>query len=224
MAFSRVTRAFPRLQSASKSSGAPTLAIARLTAEERGFSGECSGEAKAHYKSVKWQGTDFDKQCWWRPLGQRVAGFGPHRSTRAMLERVLRWLGSRRQRTDLGRSSEAGDHLLVFVAERLLQSVRPTDVVARLGGDEFVVLLSGMNRGDALAVAERMVASLDRKDEHALVTASVGVAPATPSGSEREAGRRMLREADAALLEAKRFGKCRALHHDDIVHGATITR
>jgi diguanylate cyclase (GGDEF)-like protein len=111
---------------------------------------------------------------------------------------------------------EAGDRVLVFVAETLLRSVRPTDVVTRLGGDEFVVLLSGMNHGDALAVAERMVTSLHRKDEHELVTASVGVATATPKASEREAGRRLMREADAALLEAKRRGKCRALHHDDL--------
>jgi diguanylate cyclase (GGDEF)-like protein len=111
---------------------------------------------------------------------------------------------------------EAGDRVLVFVAERLLQSVRPTDVVARLGGDEFVVLLSGTNQSEALAVAQRMVAILERKDEHELVTASVGIATASPKASEREAGRRLLREADAALLEAKRRGKCRALHHDDV--------
>jgi hypothetical protein len=37
----------------------------------------------------------------------------------------------------------------------------------------FVVLLSSMNHDDALAVAERMVKSLDRKDEHGLVTARV---------------------------------------------------
>jgi len=111
---------------------------------------------------------------------------------------------------------EAGDRVLGFVAERLLQSVRPTDVVARLGGDEFVVLLSGTNRADALAVAEKMVKALERKDEHELVTATVGVATAAPKGNDRDAGRRLMRQADEALLEAKRRGKCRALHHDDV--------
>jgi len=111
---------------------------------------------------------------------------------------------------------EAGDRVLVGVAERLMEAVRPTDVVARLGGDEFVVLLAGTEGGEAVAVAERIVTSLDRADEHGLVTASIGVATATPKDGQGGVGRRLLREADEALLEAKRRGKCRALHHDDL--------
>jgi diguanylate cyclase (GGDEF)-like protein len=110
----------------------------------------------------------------------------------------------------------AGDQVLVFVAERLLRSVRPTDTVARVGGDEFIVLLSGTTRAEALVVAQRMVANLERKDEHQLITGSVGVATATPTDGEDDADR-LLREADEALLEAKRRGKGRALHRDDIV-------
>jgi diguanylate cyclase (GGDEF)-like protein len=109
---------------------------------------------------------------------------------------------------------EAGDRVLIGVAERLMQAVRPTDVVARLGGDEFVVLLAGTDGREAVALAEGIVTSLDRTDEHGLVTASVGVATATPKDGQSDVGRRLLREADEALLEAKRVGKCRALHRD----------
>ncbi|HEX6273988.1 MAG TPA: GGDEF domain-containing protein [Polyangiaceae bacterium] len=111
---------------------------------------------------------------------------------------------------------EAGDRVLVRVAERLVASLRPEDVVARIGGDEFVVLLAGTSRTDALSAAERAVLNLKHVDEHALVTASVGAATATPSAAEDDLGRRLLHEADGALLEAKRRGKCRALHYDDV--------
>jgi GGDEF domain-containing protein len=54
----------------------------------------------------------------------------------------------------------AGDQLLVAVAERLTQTLRPTDTLARLGGDEFVVLCEDLHRGggDLKAIAERVLA------------------------------------------------------------------
>jgi diguanylate cyclase (GGDEF)-like protein len=108
-----------------------------------------------------------------------------------------------------------GDSVLILVAELLLRSVRPTDTVARVGGDEFVVLLSNTGREEALVVARRTVANLERKDPHGLITGTLGVATMTPSRGECDADR-LLREADEALLEAKRRGKGRVLHHDDL--------
>ncbi|MCC0179743.1 GGDEF domain-containing protein [Waterburya agarophytonicola K14] len=40
---------------------------------------------------------------------------------------------------------EFGDRLLMAVASRLRESVRPMDTVARLGGDEFVILLESIH-------------------------------------------------------------------------------
>jgi len=61
------------------------------------------------------------------------------------------------------RGHEAGDILLQIVAQRLLACVRLTDTVARLGGDEFAILLEDAE--DALAVADRVVASLQETAE-----------------------------------------------------------
>ena len=44
---------------------------------------------------------------------------------------------------------EAGDELLVAVAGRLKEAVRPEDTLARLGGDEFCVLLEDLDGSDA---------------------------------------------------------------------------
>ncbi|MDQ2835897.1 MAG: EAL domain-containing protein [Actinomycetota bacterium] len=53
-----------------------------------------------------------------------------------------------------------GDQLLIHFAERLSNSVRPTDHIARLGGDEFAVIVPDANEAEVLGVAERIRASL----------------------------------------------------------------
>jgi diguanylate cyclase (GGDEF)-like protein len=105
----------------------------------------------------------------------------------------------------LGR--DAGDALLVAIAERLASSMRPSDTVARVGGDEFAVLCDAMPAGaDPAAIADRALESLaapfavDGGAHH--VVASVGIAEAGPDGGAE----RLLHEADAAMWAAKRRG------------------
>jgi diguanylate cyclase (GGDEF)-like protein len=108
---------------------------------------------------------------------------------------------------------DAGDRVLCAVAAVLSKSLRACDVLARLGGDEFVALLPGAGPEQAMTLAARVVRALDRQDEHRLVSASVGVASAGERPAGDDLGRALLREADQALLEAKRRGKSRALHY-----------
>ncbi len=118
---------------------------------------------------------------------------------------------------------DAGDAVLISVADTLTACVRTCDVVSRLGGDEFVVLLSASTETDALEVAERIVAQLNRSDKFEMISASVGVATSaadTMTGSDP--GRALLRNADRALLLAKRQGKCQALHAAGLA-GTTVS-
>src|SRR5262245_1054915 len=109
---------------------------------------------------------------------------------------------------------EAGDRLLLEIAERVGRRVRQADTFARVGGDEFVILLDiGRERNDAVPVAETVVATISEIDmfvaQGLRVGASVGVAcSGTMAGRERIADE-LLIQADRAMYEAKRAGKGR---------------
>jgi diguanylate cyclase (GGDEF)-like protein len=104
---------------------------------------------------------------------------------------------------------QAGDGLLVTLAERLKMVCRATDTVVRLGGDEFAVLLPDP---PSLASAEGTAQRLRRAlREPAIVAginveidASVGIALAPDHGTDVPA---LLRCADVAMYEAKRNGR-----------------
>lgn len=104
----------------------------------------------------------------------------------------------------------AGDRVLALVAERARAGVRASDTVGRLGGDEFLAILPETAQAGALAVAEKLRASLS--DPYAIESAiarvgvSVGVALFPDHGEEADS---LLSAADGALYEAKREGKGR---------------
>jgi diguanylate cyclase (GGDEF)-like protein/PAS domain S-box-containing protein len=108
---------------------------------------------------------------------------------------------------------DMGDELLRQVAGRLRQCIRATDTAARLGGDEFTIVLTDLEQVDAAeTVARKLVASLAEPaplgEVSATVTASVGIAlyrPEWPANLEQAMA--LMRQADAAMYEAKRAGK-----------------
>lgn len=104
----------------------------------------------------------------------------------------------------LGRS--AADELLVEVASRLRNCVRPHDTVARLGGDEFVVLLTECLKADAVAkrIAEALQVPLRVGGTMVRPGVSMGLASKTAQTLD---GAELLRQADAALTAAKARGK-----------------
>ncbi len=106
---------------------------------------------------------------------------------------------------------DVGDRLLVEVADRLRDCLRPGDVVARFGGDEFTVLLENPGSSEqAVAVAARITSSLKDavvvEDRELHVTSSIGIA--ISSDGQDEAGD-LLRQADLAMYLAKQNGRAR---------------
>jgi diguanylate cyclase (GGDEF)-like protein len=103
----------------------------------------------------------------------------------------------------------AGDEILKAFALRLLHCVRGGDTVARLGGDEFVVLLENLASPDDAAemadsVLSRMRQGLWTNNQPLQVMPSIGIALFPQDGDSVEA---LLKNADAAMYEAKRGGR-----------------
>jgi diguanylate cyclase (GGDEF)-like protein/PAS domain S-box-containing protein len=120
----------------------------------------------------------------------------------------------------------AGDELLRKIAPRLTDALRPGDTIARLGGDEFVVLLEHVADERAAArIAERIVAAFEVPFELAagehFAKASLGIAIA---GGEQEEPSALIRDADAAMYQAKARGRARFEVFDGAMRARTVKR
>jgi len=125
-----------------------------------------------------------------------------------------------------GLGHETGDELLVAVSRRLNNSVRRQDTIARLGGDEFVVLCEDLADVDqAVELAERAALAFSEpfilSRAEVTVTASIGIA-VTNRSSDRASS--LLRDADAAMYQAKRRGGARHEMFDDAMHTQAVSR
>jgi diguanylate cyclase (GGDEF)-like protein len=115
----------------------------------------------------------------------------------------------------------AGDGLLVAVAGRLRECVRPADTVARLGGDDFAVLLEELrDPGDAARAAQRILNALEAPFRLAArevyVGASIGIAAAVADADT------LLRDADLAMYRAKSEGKGRYVMYEPALHSEIV--
>lgn len=103
---------------------------------------------------------------------------------------------------------QAGDRLLIMVAERLRQNVRRLDTVARVGGNEFAVVLEEIaTQADALAVVRKLRACFDAPFEiqgsRVHVSASMGV---VLGPAEYDQPEELLQNAAIAMGNARKTG------------------
>lgn len=109
-----------------------------------------------------------------------------------------------------------GDRVLVEVAQRLRDALRPSDQLFRFGGDEFIVLLHELScERDAEQISQRILDNLHQPlhmdDRVLVVSASIGIAPLHDHGKALD----VLQAADLALYRAKSAGKARFAHYSE---------
>jgi len=102
---------------------------------------------------------------------------------------------------------QAGDTVLMKIADVIRKSVRTTDLIGRWGGEEFLILSPETDVAGGVALAEKMRILLEATDfdEVGGMTASFGVA-AFNQYDDVEA---IIGRADAGLYAAKNGGKKR---------------
>ena len=103
---------------------------------------------------------------------------------------------------------DAGDEVLIKIAELLKQSVRSTDMVARLGGEEFCIILANTTTKQGIKLAENIRKNIETTTfsgphGNIHVTMSIGVAERQLD----EAINHWLKRADQALYYAKNNGR-----------------
>lgn len=105
-----------------------------------------------------------------------------------------------------------GDRVLVRLAEIAHAQLRATDQLGRLGGEEFAILMPETGMEAAIVVAERLLDAIRAAEittdagDTLKFTVSIGIASLGPGALEIDD---LLRQADAALYQAKNEGRDR---------------
>ncbi len=119
-----------------------------------------------------------------------------------------------------------GDALLVDIAEQFRGSLRKKDLASRFGGDEFVVLLNDLkNQDDEHTTAQRLLDMFSQPHKlygHSVYsTASIGLVTSSQDYIRAE---EVIRDADAAMYQAKEAGRARVVEFDQKMHQAAVNR
>ena len=121
---------------------------------------------------------------------------------------------------------DVGDALLSDIADRFKIILRSTDLAARFGGDEFVVLLNNLKSyEEAEHVGHRLLDAFAEPyhlmGHEVYSTASIGM---VTNATRYDNAEDMLRDADAAMYQAKEAGKARLVVFDQAMHDKALKR
>jgi diguanylate cyclase (GGDEF)-like protein len=108
-----------------------------------------------------------------------------------------------------------GDKVLIELAKRMKEIIRPYDLLARYGGEEFIIYMPDSNEEGVAAATERLRLKICQHpfiftDASLNVSASFGVAIIENGSIEKS-----IKNADDALYRAKEEGRNRVVFHHE---------
>ncbi|UIE37293.1 putative bifunctional diguanylate cyclase/phosphodiesterase [Leptodesmis sichuanensis] len=121
---------------------------------------------------------------------------------------------------------EVGDALLISIAHRLEQILKPGDVLARLGGDEFAIFLDQIEGiWTATQMAEYILHQIADPfclpEQMVFINASIGI---VLGDAQYEKPEHLLRDADTAMYHAKASGKAQYRIFDATMYRTALRR
>jgi diguanylate cyclase (GGDEF)-like protein len=125
-----------------------------------------------------------------------------------------------------GLGPSSADRLLIEVSQRILRRVRSVDTVARMEGDAFTLLIDNLKAvSNATRVADRLQqefgAPFALEQGDVFLTPCIGIAC---SHAGYESGEQLLRDATAAMLQAKAAGRSGFVIFDKTMHQQAMAR
>jgi diguanylate cyclase (GGDEF)-like protein/PAS domain S-box-containing protein len=107
---------------------------------------------------------------------------------------------------------DAGDEVLVHVAQRLRTAVRASDVVARWGGDEFVIMCPRVDSAEgAMLIADRIRTALEAPFRIGPGLAEIAISVGVALDTGQPLPDLLIKDADAAAYRAKVLGRNRVV-------------
>jgi diguanylate cyclase (GGDEF)-like protein len=118
------------------------------------------------------------------------------------------------------------DRLLIEVSQRILRRVRSADTVTRMEGDAFTLLIDNLKAvGNATRVADRLQEEFARPFAHeqgeVFLRPCIGI---VCSHAGYDSGEHLLRDATAAMLQAKAAGRAGFVIFDKAMHQQAMAR